>query len=134
MSSFSRIIPPSVLLSPRARWFYKLAAAGTEMFLLVLAYIVLWIVNEDSDSYALPAKEFLRTLLFIGAISFGALAVAMQNYLSRFDRSSTAKRSIWFLAFVLTWPFGVLAYFYSVYLPQTRKVPTEEEEFFTAGM
>jgi hypothetical protein len=133
MSGFAHIIPPSVLLSSRARSAYKTAAAGTKLFILLLFAIIYWSVGDSGSEMGTTASSVLRMLLFAGAMSFATLAAGMEAYLFKFDKSGGWTRTFWFLAMLVALPFGILAYFYSVYLPQTRPTPLTEEEKFSAA-
>jgi apolipoprotein N-acyltransferase len=133
MSGFAHIVPPSVLLSPKARSAYKTAAAGTKLFILVFSAIIYWSVGDSGSEMGQPASLVLRLLLFTGVMSFATLATAMETYLFKFDKSGGWAKTFWFVAMMVGLPFGFLGYFYKVYLPQTRPGPTTEEEKFSAA-
>jgi apolipoprotein N-acyltransferase len=133
MSGFAHIIPPSVLLSPRARNAYKTAAAGTKLFIVLFSIIVYWSLADIAPEMGAAASFVFRLLVFTGAMSFAALATAMECYCFKFDKSGGWAKTFWFLVMMVGLPFGFLAYFYAVYLPQTRSVPVTEEEKFSAA-
>ena len=51
----------------------------------------------------------------------------MEYFWFKFDKSGGWAKTMWFVLMITGLPFGFLAYFYAVYLPQTRPVTDEEK-------
>jgi hypothetical protein len=127
MHGFSNIVPPSVLISPRARMVYKFAAIGTKLLLLTVAALMIFAVDVP-----VPIEVLIGAVFFFGAFSVATLVLGMEYYWFKFDESGGWKKTFWFLALIFI-PVGSIIYFYAVYLPQTKMAAAEESTAVGAG-
>jgi uncharacterized membrane protein YfcA len=104
MSGFSYVVPPSLLLSTSARKWIQVAAHLSEVFIVGIAGLIYW-TSDLEEGYVIPHGDVLMTGIMTGAFAVAVLWIAM----------------------------GALAYFYQVYLPQTKPQETPEQAFTATG-
>jgi hypothetical protein len=132
MSGFSYVVPPSLLLSTSARKWIQVAAHLSEVFIVGIAGLIYW-TSDLEEGYVIPHGDVLMTGIMTGAFAVAVLWIAMGAFVRKFDKTSDSKRALWWLILWLTGPIGALAYFYQVYLPQTKPQETPEQAFTATG-
>lgn len=84
-----------------------------------------WVRNFLNSSSANDAFGILFMALLVLAIPCSLLiSIGMAIFCTFADRSSGGVKVLWFLLFFVTWPFGSMVYFFTVYRRSIKRART----------
>ncbi len=102
-----QLIDKKMIVSPTARLTYRATA------LFGLVFFSGWVMFQI---YGVPLliEPILRSLVFLGALSYATTQVGMEVFLFRFDNSHPLKQIVWFCILIIP-VFGAALYCFVVY-------------------
>lgn len=91
-------------------------------FTSYFSFAVPWVRNFLNSSPANNAFGVLFAALLVLAIPLSLLiSVGMAMFCAFVDRSSVGIKVLWFVLFLVTWPFGSMVYFFTAYRGLIKK-------------